>query len=398
MKSGVATAARTLAQGLAELGHTVMVLAPSQTGKGGHETDGNYQITRIRSLPLPFRKNLRVSVTYEREVSNVLKAFRPDIVHVHTQLTVGLTTLRAAGQLNIPVVATNHVMPENMVKNIKALTPVKRPATYLINEYGVLLYKGAQRLIVPTAIVIPLFNLERLEVPVLAISNGIDLSQFSPRKPKKYVYDAYDIPRRKRIITWLGRLDGEKHLETLVEAFAKLRAIHDDIHLLIIGSGNVESDLIDQVEELGIAEDVTFTGLVPEEDKLELHRVTTIFAVPSPNELQCLSMLEAMACGKPVVAVDAGALPELVHHDENGYLVAVDDVNGFTRALSMILAKKDRLEAFGKRAREIAEQHDTRKIMPQFVQLYTDVLSENRTKRKGVRSVLRSVLRGNRNT
>lgn len=378
MKSGVATAARTQAQGLASLGHTVMVLAPSQNGKGStDETDENYAITRIRSMPLAFRKNLRVALTYEREIRKIIEDFQPDIVHVHTQLTVGLSTLKAATQLGVPVVATNHVMPDNMINNLAILKPVKRPATYIMNEYGMLLYKGAQRIIVPTESVISLFNIERTGIPVLAISNGINLGPYSPREPKKHIYSYYDIPEDKKIVSWLGRLDGEKHLDVLVKAFAKLHKKNPETHLLMVGSGNAESELIDLVDKLKITEFVTFTGLVSEEDKFELHRAADIFIVPSPNELQCLAMLESMACGKPVVAVEAGALPELVHHDENGYLVSVDDVNGFVRSISMILDNPERLDKFGKESRKIAVEQDIKLVAPRFVELYEQVISEN---------------------
>ena len=396
MKSGVATAARTQAQGLAAMGHEVLVLAPSQNGKSSQERDENYDITRIRSLPLPFRKNLRVSVTYDRELRQVIESFRPDIVHVHTQLTVGLSTLRVAAQLGIPVVATNHVMPDNMIKNIKALTPVKRPATYLMNEYGILLYKGARRIIMPTESVLGLFNLDRLGAPSLAISNGINLTEYTPRQPKEYIYQAFDIPTDKKIIHWLGRLDAEKHLNILVEAFAKLAVDRDDLHLVVAGTGNFESTLIDMVEELGIDEHVTFTGMVSDEDKYELHRVATVFAVPSPNELQCIAMLEAMACGKPVVAVDAGALAELVIHDKTGYLVTVDDVDGFARSLAMLLDSPSRITQFGAAARQMAEQHDVKKVMPRFIELYEEVIAENLKLPKQSRRAFRSVLSGRR--
>lgn len=379
MKSGVATAVRTQAQGLASFGHTVMVLAPTQqNGKGVVETDENYTITRVRSMPLAFRKNLRVALTYDREIRKILEEFKPDIVHVHTQLTVGISTLRAANQLGIPVVATNHVMPDNMIKNIKALAPVKRPAKYLINEYVIMAYKGARRLIVPTQSVIKLFNVARLDIPALAISNGINLSYYSPRPAAPEIYERYDIPTDKKIISWLGRLDNEKHLDVLVKSFAKLAKKYDDVHLLLVGSGNAESDLIDLVNKFDLVDQVTFTGLVSEEDKYELHHVGDIFVVPSPNELQCLAMLEAMACGKPVVAVDAGALPELVHHDENGYIVSVDDVNGFVRAISMILDKPERMIEFGKKSREISTHHEVSLIIPQFVKLYEEVIEESR--------------------
>ena len=379
MKSGVATAARTQARGLAEFGHTVMVLAPSQNSRSSVEKDGNYSITRIRSLPLTFRKNLRVAVTYDREVRRIIEAFGPDVVHVHTQLTAGLSALRTACQLGIPVVATNHVMPENMIKNIKALTPIKRPATYLMSEYGVLLYKGASRVIVPTESVLGLFNLERLDVPALAISNGIDLSLYSGRKPKAYIYDKYDIPKDKLIIHWLGRLDGEKHLDVLVRAFGSLIDNgYQNIHLLMVGTGNAEAKLIDLVEELDIAQLVTFTGMVPEEDKYELHRVADMFGVASPNELQCLSMLESMACGKPIVAVDAGALAELVHDGENGYLVDVDDVDAFARSFAKLIEDEPQRKAFGRRSRVIAKRHDIAHVMPRFIKLYEQVIKEKR--------------------
>src|SRR5690606_15708523 len=99
MISGVATAGRTLVQGLVERGHEVMVVAPSQAGGGDHEIDTNYQIVRMRSLPLPFHQNLRVSISSQNAVRKTMAEFQPDIVHVHTQFTVGLTALYAAKKL-----------------------------------------------------------------------------------------------------------------------------------------------------------------------------------------------------------------------------------------------------------------------------------------------------------
>lgn len=187
MKSGVATACRTLAQGLASHGHDVLVVAPSQTGRGYSERDENYDIMRIRSFPLPFRKNLRVSVTYDREMRRVLDEFQPDVVHVQTQLTVGLSMLRASVKRGVPVVATNHVMPDNMIKNIKGLSPVSRPLSYIISEYGSLLYRGARRIIMPTESALRLFSLDRVEAPAVAISNGINLERFKPLQPSRKV-------------------------------------------------------------------------------------------------------------------------------------------------------------------------------------------------------------------
>lgn len=377
MRSGVATAARTLAQGLSERGHTVMVVAPSQTGRGYKEFDGNYEITRIRSFGLPFKKNLRVSVTYDREMRRILSEFDPDIVHVHTQLTVGLGILRAAVSKEIPVVATNHVMPENMTKNIKLLAPISRPVSYIISEYGALLYRGADRIVMPTESALTLFNTTRIEAPCTAISNGINLERFHPGEAPRAIYDKFGLPQDKTIISWIGRLDGEKHLDVLIRALDTLKRSSYDYHALFVGGGNAADELKELVDTLGLGDRVTFTGLVSDEDLVELHHVGDIFAVPSPTELQGLAMLESMASGKPVVAVDAGALGELCLTDENGYLVPKDDDAALAMALAKLLDHPRRRQKFGKRSLELASKHDVKVIMPRFEALYEEIIAES---------------------
>ena len=378
MKSGVATAARTQAQGLSSLGHTVMVVAPSQTGRGYQERDENYDITRIRSFGLPFRKNLRVSVTYDREMRRILDEFQPDVVQVHTQLTVGLGILRAAVNRGIPVVATNHVMPENMTKNIKLLAPISRPVSYIISEYGSLLYRGAKRIVMPTESALKLFNTTRFEAPYVAISNGINLDRFHPGKASDEIYKKFGIPKNVPIVSWIGRIDEEKHLDILVRALHTLKAAGTEFHALFVGAGNAREGLDNLIEELDLGDRVTFSGLVSDEDLLELHRVGDIFAVPSPTELQCLAMLEAMACGKPVVAVDAGALNELCITDKTGYLLPVDDSAAMAVALEKLLDDPKRRKEYGKNSLDLAHKHDVKVVMPKFEALYEEVIAETK--------------------
>lgn len=374
MRSGCAQASRTQALGLAARGHDVLVIAPSLTRKNGHDADENYEIVRIRSFK--FRNNLRVSVLLDREVKKILKEFKPDIVHVHTQLSLGLAVLRAATSLDIPVVATNHVMPDNIVDNVRGLSSLSRPISYIWSEYGTLLYRGAKRIVMPTESALKLFNLNRIEAPTIAISNGINLDQFAPKPAPESLYKKFKLPKDVPIIGYLGRIDNEKHLETVVEAFAILKEDGVKAHLMLVGGGNAEQRLKDLITERGIKKHVTFTGIASEEDWPLLHRIPSIYTMPSPNELQSIATLEAMASGKPIVAVDAGPLWELCRNDENGFLTYVDDYKGFARALKMLLENPKRMKEFSKRSREIAETHDMNIVMPQFEKLYKAVLKE----------------------
>ncbi len=371
-----------MAQGLAANGHTVMVVAPSQTGRGYKEVDENYEITRIRSFGLTFRKNFRVSVTYDREMRRILNEFKPDVVHVHTQFTVGLGILRAAVHQGIPVVATNHVMPDNMIKNIKILAPVSRPFSYILTEYGALLYRGAKRIVMPTKSAIELFNTDRIEAPALAISNGINLDRFKPGKPKSELFTKFKIPRDKTLITYIGRVDEEKHIHIMVQALELLRWSGKDFHAVIVGDGNARERLDELITTLQLEDHVTFTGLVSDDDLVQLHRIGDIYVMPSPTELQCLAMLEAMASGKPVVAVDAGALGELCITGKNGHLVAVDDVEAMAKALVDLLDHPKKRATYAKNSVKLAKKHDVKVVIPEFEKLYERVIEENQQSQK----------------
>lgn len=375
MLSGCATAGRNLARGLAEAGHDVLVIAPSQTGHPYEETDGKYVVMRVRSVRIPARENLRISVALQNEIKKIIKMFAPDVVHVHTQLTVGLTTFRMAQKLNIPIVATNHVMPENIIENIKFLLPIARPVSYIIKEYGPLLYKGAAHIIMPTKSAIAMFKPDAFGgIPVTAVSNGIELSETTPGKVPKDFYARLGIPNDRPIVTYLGRLDAEKHVEVLVRALARVLKTRP-VHGLIVGTGNAEERLHKLAEELGIADQLTFTGRVSDRDRTLAYRCSAVYVMPSPAELQSLSTLEAMATGDPVVAVRAGALEELCHDGENGYLFALDDDEDLAGKLEKILTDEPRRAAMSAESLRIAQTHEITNVIKRFEAIYRSVLT-----------------------
>src|SRR5207248_7463465 len=91
-------------------------------------------------------------------------------------------------------------------------------------------------------------------------------------------------------------------------------------HIALVSTGPAEADLREQVQRLNLGDRVSFLGFVRDADLLALRQSSDMFAIPSEAELQSLATMEAMACGLPVVAANSYALPELVHHGENGYL------------------------------------------------------------------------------
>lgn len=371
--NGVATFSRNLAKGLSDRGHEVLVIAPSQTGKSYEEYDGNYLIKRTISVPFPFYQNFKISPASQMEVRKIISEFQPDVIHIQMAMFLGLATRTYALKYNIPLVATNHAMPENLMDNIRLLAPISKPIQRLMVEYGARFHAKVDYITLPTRSAIDMFGEDRVAVPVEPVSNGIDLSKFQPTKAQEETYEKFNLPKDKQIVTYIGRLDAEKHVPVLIKAFANI--MNDDRHLLIVGDGTDAEHLRNIVLTMGISDRVTFTGRVSDDDIIELHKVGTLFCVPSPAELQCIALLEAMASGKPAVAVDAGALSELCQDGVNGILCEKDDVDGIAEALDTLLSDEKLLETYGKASLEIAKTHDIEYTLTRFEEIYEQVIA-----------------------
>lgn len=374
--NGVSTFSRNLAKGLAADGHEVIVVAPSQTGKKHIEVDGNYKIYRTNTITFPFYQNYKIALYPYREVKKIIDEFKPDIIHIQMLLMIGQAVMKYGNKKKIPIVSTNHIMPENLMDNLKMLAPVSRPINYAIKYYGMRFYSKANFVTMPTQAAIDMFvgKSEHLTAPVIAVSNGIDLSSFKPGEPSKEVLQKFNLPSNIPVIGFVGRVDAEKHISVLINAFKDILA-EKDARLLVIGDGVDLVNLKKQVSFLDIADKVIFTGRVSEEDKVELLKAMSVFCMPSPVELQSIAMLEAMASGKPVVAVDAGALKELCQDRRNGFLCGKDDEKAIAKGLLTIISDQVLYNSFSRESLVIAGTHDLKRTIERFEGIYTNLIN-----------------------
>lgn len=381
--NGVSVFTRNLAHGLAEKGHEVIVIAPSQTGRKYKEIDRNYEIRRTRSTIFPFYQNIRISVTPQLEIRKIIQEFQPDIIHCQMPLGIGQGVMMWARRYGIPIISTSHAMPENLMDNLKKLSAFSRPINYMIRDFGRRFHNQSDVITSPTESGVQSFgrHLEKITKPLEIISNGINLSEYHPQKPDPALYKKFNLPTKKPIITYIGRVDAEKHLSVLVEAFIRVRE-EVDAHLLIVGDGVDRVNLENMVKVSGLTNHVTFTGRVSDEDKIGLEHVGRVFVIPSPVELQSIVTLEAMACGQPIVAVDEGALGELCHEGKNGYLFDLDNDEQCAAGILEIIKNDHVRQRFSEESLRIAKTHDLDHVLETFLKLYKKTI---RRKQKELR-------------
>lgn len=372
--NGVATFARNLAKGLADHGHEVLVIAPSQTGKKSKEIDGNHVIIRTASVPFPFYQNFKISPNPNREVKKIIEDFDPDVIHAQMVMWIGQASVKYGNKLGIPIVSTNHAMPENLMDNLKLLAPVSRPINYILKAYGARFHAKADFVTLPTQSAIDMFNAsDWIDTPMEAVSNGIDLSRFTVGKAPDALYKKFDLPKDKPIVSYIGRLDAEKHIPVLLRAFVRVQSVMPNTHLLVVGDGTERLNLQHLARELGIT-NVTFTGRVSDEDLTDLHKVGTVYCMPSPAELQSIATLEAMASGQPIVAVDAGALRELCQDQRNGYLCEQDDDITIADGIEAIITDPALRKEMSDESLAIARTHDLQTTLKRFEEIYTSLV------------------------
>ncbi len=344
------------------------IVAPAYSSEHGTfiETHDGSKMTvhRIKSIRLLQHKTLRFvwPFTLKKKTDEIMRLVQPDAVHIQSHLIMGRYLIRSAKKQNIRLLATNHIMPENLIK-YSVIIPkwLEKTAMKLAWRDAGRVLKQVDAITTPTRRAADLLEAAAGVTDVLAISCGIEASKFANSTPT-----SNKVPR----ILFLGRLDYEKHIHNLLSAVAKLPP-ELNTQVEIVGDGGERKALELQAQQLGIAKQVKFLGHITEEELPKAYERATLFAMPSIAELQSIATMEAMASGRPVVAADAMALPHLVHDGDNGYLFPPDDVDAFAdRLLKILTADKKELARLSENSLYLIQSHDIERTLKIFEGLY----------------------------
>jgi glycosyltransferase involved in cell wall biosynthesis len=187
---------------------------------------------------------------------------------------------------------------------------------------------------------------ERIDV----VHHGVEHSRFRPLSSDQVQAFRRDKDLPDRFVLFLGTLEPRKNLVTLVESFAHTRAARQGLRLVVAGGkGWYYQEIFRRVEDLGMTEAVRFPGFVPDAELPLWYNAATVFVYPSVYEGFGMPLLEAMACGCPVIGSNASCMPEVV--GDAGLLVAPDDVAGLSAKLDLLLENADLREDLGRRGR-----------------------------------------------
>jgi glycosyltransferase involved in cell wall biosynthesis len=376
--NGASYFAQRLAAGLAKRGHQISVMAPARILKDNISARDSVIIYGIGSIRIPIYPDFRVSPLFliRKAVEKHIKEIQPDIIHIQNHFVIGREVALAAKKFNICTIGTNHFMPDNLVHYLHLPDfGEKKLNEFSWHEFSQV-YKRLDAVTTVTKTAANLIEKLGLEKDVIPISCGIDLEKFNPRNDGTYLKERYGIPESRSVILYVGRLDREKRIELIMHALPQIIG-SVDAHLALAGTGKLRAEFEHVAEEMGIRGRVTFTGFVPDQDLPNLYRMADLFVIAGIAELQSIVTMEAMASGLPVIAVNAVALPELVHDGENGYLFPDGDSQTLAERAITILSSPALRAKMGQKSLDIIQAHDIQVTLDKYESLYRQIIAKH---------------------
>ncbi len=323
----------------------------------------------IRTLRLRYRKSPLPKTTYFvylwamcRVFGRLIKeGFRPDVIHAHAY-SAAVPAVVVGMRYGIPVVVTEHFsgFPRKLVRGIERLKakfafehaavvcPVSEYLSRSIQQMGI---RG------------------RFEV----VPNVVDPTLFSPEPT------AHSRQENKKRLLTVALLTPKKGIPYLLQALATLKEKRDDFALDIVGDGPNRKDYEELAEELGLASIVTFHGFLPKIDVVEFMRQCDAFVLPSLVETFGVVLIEAMACGKPVIATDIGGPNEIISA-EVGMLVPPGDPEALAEAVDYLLDHYHEYDA-SKIAEYVRSRYSYQAVGQELDGLYRAVVKESNEQR-----------------
>jgi len=372
--NGASYFTQRLANYLHQRGHSILVVAPSRTMANENYDLQGIKVFGIRSFPTG-KNHFRIaqSVFIKKAIKKKIVEFSPDVIHLQSHFIFSKAVVEIAAELKIPLIGTNHFMPENLTHYLPLPIKAKKYVTRRMWQDFLKIFEKVDIVTSPTATGAKLLTDIGLTRTIIPVSNGVDLKIYNPQNSGEYLKVKYDLPKKPTLL-YLGRLDLEKRIEVLLEAFALARK-KIDAHFVVAGSGVEEDNLKAKAAWLNIEKAVTFTGFVAEADMPNLYRAADCFAIAGIAELQSLVTMEAMASGLPVIAVNAMALPHLVKPGENGFLFEINDIDSLAGHMAMILSDDGLRKRMSQASLEIIKKHDIEKIIDKYESLYNEVIN-----------------------
>ncbi|MDX1764855.1 MAG: glycosyltransferase, partial [bacterium] len=364
---GVTRSIETLVHEVHARGHEVRLFAPRF--EGYEETED--WIYRVPSIPRFNHTDFSLPLPYSVRVRSIMTDFSPHLVHVQHPFFLGEMGMHLGKNRNIPIVLTYHTQYEQYSHYAPIDSDlVKRWIINVCNSFCNL----CDLVVAPSTDIRQVLIDRKVTSRIEVIPTGVNLEPY--REPdRRWLRETFRIGPEKKILIHTGRLAKEKNLPFLFRAVAQVMSDNEGVVFFVAGIGDQAPYLKELSSQLGIEGQVIFHGKMTAEELAAAYAGADLFVFSSKSETQGLVVLEAMAAGTPVVAVDAPGVRDMVTDSVDGYLTEEDE-GLFARRILLLLDSPDHRAAFSRAAEEKAAQFQSSAMGGKILDEYEHLLQQ----------------------
>jgi glycosyltransferase involved in cell wall biosynthesis len=320
------------------------------------------------NLPLSVGIQLTIASMYLALLGSIKREFdkrRVDIIHAHRVFPTGYVSMLISRKLGVPCAISAHGSDVHT-------HPFNNTKIGMLTRRTI---EGADQLIaVSYSLALQIEGLRRPKNPVLVVHNEIDTTLFKPIPERAALRRSLGLPEQGLAICYAGRISQEKGILELVSAFDSLRASNPDVWLLLIGDGPLRRE----IQNYGaIRQNRVFcVGPVLHDDMAKWLNAADIFVMSSHKEGASMVVLEAMACGLPIIATSVGIVPELEIENSCGFVIPANQAAPLTAALEQLIQNEELRLRMGFSARNIiTSKYEPANTLSRLPQIYRRLTS-----------------------
>lgn len=373
--NGVATSVYMLKNELEKRGHNVYVFTTTTPGAPVHE----HNVFRVPSIPFIFITERRVGLFYQPKLAHIIKKLNLDIIHTHTEFSLGIFGRIMAKELKLPIVHTYHTIYEDYTHYLTRFKALDRRAKAFARTYSKVCCNTVEQVIVPTEKTKELLMTYSVHKDISVVPTGIDLNKFDrgnfPVNKVNSLKQKYGINEQDKVLIYIGRVSQEKNIEEIVNAMPEYMTSRENVKFVIVGSGPALEKLMELVKHLRLEERFVFTGSQPWDTIGLFYQLGDVFVSASKSETQGLTYIEAMASGLPVVARDDKCLEDILEQGKNGYSFV--DKEGLYYGLDQVLFL-DKHTDYREYSVNKVKKYSTGEFAYQVEKVYLEILSRDR--------------------
>jgi 1,2-diacylglycerol 3-alpha-glucosyltransferase len=366
---GIARSVQFFAEDLSAQGHRLLVVAPRYE-KHSNEDDRELRVPAIRKFNgSEFSVRLPVPFMVERRIQE----FDPHVIHSHHPFFMGDTALRVARKRDLPLLFTHHTMYERYIHYLPMASEALR---HFVMRWATVYANLCDGVIAPSRSIAEILRRRGVTPRIVEIPSGVDMQAIGRGQGLRFRRET-GIPPKAKVVGHLGRLAPEKNPGFLAHAVTRFMERHAQAYFLIVGHGPSEEEIASICRAAGVRDRLILAGELSGSRVYDAYHAMDLFVFASHTETQGMVLAEAMAAGKPVIALDAPGAREVIADGFNGRLLqASASEDEFAEAVAQFFADGGIVPSWSAAAKHTAmgfARHVCAKKMSDF---YSEVLAE----------------------